>query len=301
MSLPKRGSRPLEVDGVRYRWRLRGRATAGQRSGATPLLIAIAAEEGEGPAMIVRHLAHPRRAAAERHYTRAITPAEVAAHVREGIAAGWRPKEPGPAFTYQPEWMPASPRAPRIYPPGLAPPGPPRLRALARERAEGRAPYDSLRIWAGPPEVPGAAVEINGQDLIDLVREVERPLVTAEVAARRAAGEALAPDTDYSGQYAGLSLARYLLPTRALVDEPACWPADAFRIDDDHPCRRKTTLLACTCGIDECWFLMATITVVEDAVIWSDFEQFHREWVYDLGPFVFARAAYLAALAPPAG
>jgi hypothetical protein len=33
-------------------------------------------------------------------------------------------------------------------------------------------------------------------------------------------------------------------------------------------------------------------------VTWSDFEQFHRsDWRYDLGPFVFERAAYEAQLA----
>jgi len=57
-------------------------------------------------------------------------------------------------------------------------------------------------------------------------------------------------------------------------------------------------LLRCTCGINECWFLLVTITVLDAFVVWTDFEQFHRHWVYDLGPFVFAKQAYLEALAP---
>lgn len=62
--------------------------------------------------------------------------------------------------------------------------------------------------------------------------------------------------------------------------------------------RRKATVLGCTCGIVECWFLMVEITLLDDVVIWSDFEQFHRPWVYALGPFVFDRAAYERALEP---
>jgi len=37
-------------------------------------------------------------------------------------------------------------------------------------------------------------------------------------------------------------------------------------------------VLGCTCGITECWFLLVRITVLDEVVIWSDFEQVHRPW-----------------------
>lgn len=93
-----------------------------------------------------------------------------------------------------------------------------------------------------------------------------------------------------------LSRQELRLPSRHLLGAPSR-EAGCFAIPEDDPRRRKTTLLQCTCGISECWFLLATITALEDFVIWSDFEQFHRDWVYGLGPLVFARDAYLAAIA----
>ncbi|MCA9663019.1 MAG: hypothetical protein KC486_32085, partial [Myxococcales bacterium] len=287
MSIPKRGSRTLVVDDVRYRWRLRGRPTAAQRSGDTPLIVAIAAAEGDGPALVVRQLVHPAAARVRNHYTRAVTPAEVAGYVRQGLAAGWRPLEPGPQFDLEPLLIPVSPRAPRIYPPGLAPPSSLELAALARERATGRVPYDTLRVSDGDPRVYGGLLEINGRNLIDLVREVERPLMAAEVAERRAAGEDLPTTTDFSRQYCCRFSSHYRLPSRLLLGEPPPHPVDAFALDPEDPARRKSALLVCSCGFDECWFVLATIDVLDDAVIWSDFEQFHRNWVYDLGPFVF--------------
>lgn len=65
----------------------------------------------------------------------------------------------------------------------------------------------------------------------------------------------------------------------------------------DDPRRRKATVLGCTCGITGCWFLLVRITMLDDVVLWSDFEQFHRPWIYTLGPFVFDRKAYLEQLA----
>jgi hypothetical protein len=298
MSIPKRGSRALVVDDVRYRWRLRGRPTAAQRRGDTPLFVAIAAEEGDGPALVVRQRAHPGAARVRNHYTRAVTPAEVADYVRQGIAAGWRPLEPGPQFNLEPPFIRASPRAPRIYPPGLAPLSPVELAALARERATGRVPYDTVRVSDGDPEVYGGLLEVNGRNLIDLVREVERPLMAAEVAELRAAGEDIPTTTDFSGQYCCRFSSAYRLPARLLLGEPTPHPVHTFSLDPGDPAWRKSALLVCSCGFDECWFLMAKIDVLDDAVIWSDFEQFHRNWVYDLGPFVFEKGAYLEAIAP---
>ncbi|MGC4115157.1 MAG: hypothetical protein QM765_11220 [Myxococcales bacterium] len=69
-----------------------------------------------------------------------------------------------------------------------------------------------------------------------------------------------------------------------------------FKTSPDDPRNTKSLVLSCTCGVTECWFLLVSITVHPDRVEWSDFCQFHRDWHYDLGPFVFERKAYEAAL-----
>lgn len=60
------------------------------------------------------------------------------------------------------------------------------------------------------------------------------------------------------------------------------------------------SLLECDCGCPGCWPFLVRITLTEDEIIWSDFEQPHRgvnstvgEWTYDnLKPFVFNRNQY---------
>jgi hypothetical protein len=67
----------------------------------------------------------------------------------------------------------------------------------------------------------------------------------------------------------------------------------------------KVALLGCECGEWGCWPLLATITVTQQRVVWTDFEQPHRkERDYTaLGPFEFDRAQYELALSalPVAG
>ena len=295
MSIPRRGSRGITVDGIRLRWRIRPRPTPDQRSGRTPLILAVAAEAGEGPAMIARVQSHPRNAAGLRSNT--VTPGHVALYVREALAAGWRPLEPGRQFVLEPRTLHTDGDL-RIVPPRHRPLGPEALSALAR------GPKDALRLaparavsWPGGGGYQPGGLEINGRDLISLVYDVERPFVDAELAARREAGEDLDPRMDYAGEYLGLSEREYRLPSRVLLGEVPSSEVRAFAVSEEDPRRAMTTLLSCTCGISECWFLLARITVLDEAVIWSGFEQFHRTWLYDLGPFVFDKRAYLDAIA----
>ncbi|MET9264563.1 hypothetical protein [Amycolatopsis sp. NPDC004079] len=60
----------------------------------------------------------------------------------------------------------------------------------------------------------------------------------------------------------------------------------------------KSLLLACSCGSEGCWPLLARITVTEDDVVWDSFGQPRRpERDYrGFGPFRFARAQYDAAV-----
>lgn len=139
-------------------------------------------------------------------------------------------------------------------------------------------------------------LRVNGRGLIDLVREVELPYAHSEYDNDIASGEAaeeLGPRDGLAGNYLYLPGSHVSPPSKGLLGEP--YP-HGFITEPDDPRNRKSLLLSCTCGITDCWFLLATITVTADTVVWSDFCQFHRDWIYDLGPFVFDRGRYEAAL-----
>lgn len=146
--------------------------------------------------------------------------------------------------------------------------------ALLAARPDHRV--DRIRLTEG-----GSNIEINGVDLRELVRAVERPLAHAEALA---VGRDPA-EHDIAGTYAGLSVAGV----------QASLAADLHQLDPERP---KATLLACECGNLGCWDLLVRVTRTADYVVWSDFEQAHRPWVYDLGPFVFERDQYASAISP---
>lgn len=153
--------------------------------------------------------------------------------------------------------------------------------------------------WPGGGGFQSVEILINGIGLIEIVREVELPHALREYDERLAEGESaegLGPRGALAGNYLYLNADEVFLPSRNLLGEP--YP-HGFRIDPADPLNRKSLLLQCTCGITDCWFLLATITVAEDRVVWSDFRQFHRDWQYDLGPFVFERTAYERQLVMP--
>ncbi len=300
MTIPKRGSRRIVVDDLPYRWRLRRRPTPDQRSGRTPLLIAVSAEEGEGPTMVA-HLQrrHPRNEQAQR--SQAVTPAEVARLIREARRLGWAPLRPGKQFHLEPQISgdPDRPAAPRIFPAGLRPPSLRELEQLAADRApeerdiirRADRPYIS---WPGGGGYQPCGLEVNGVDLIELVREAELPHARREVEERLAGGDsAEIKAEDLAGNYLGFPTVS--LRGRALYDAPASY-ACYFGVSADDPSLGKATLLGCTCGITECWFLLVRITILDEVVIWSDFEQFHRSWIYDLGPFIFDKEDYVRTL-----
>jgi hypothetical protein len=303
MSIAKRGSRPIEVDGEVYRWRVRSRPTADQQTGRTPLILAVAGEDGKGPALVVRlHHAHPSNAVSLR--SEAVTPRQVAAYVRAGKRAGWSPSQPGRPFHLSPHGV-EQPDGPRAWPRRQRPPSPAEIEAIALARpAAGR---DVFRLVADRPYVrwpngggyQPCGIEINGVDLIALARAAELPHAEREIA-RRAEdgdgdGDGLGVD-DLAGNYLGLALSSLRWPRRELFDAPTDTAGQGFVLSPDDPRRGKTTVLGCACGVVECWFLLVSIAVFDDVVVWFDFEQFHRPWVYDLGPFVFDRSAYLRAL-----
>ena len=243
MSIPRRGSRRIVVDEESYRWRLRRRPTLAQRQGNTPLLIAIAAEESEGPAMVVRLQArHPRNRVA--FFSEAVTPAAVARYIREGLAAGWAPRQRGPLFTLEPASSDA-PLPPRAFPKGLRPPNRAELEHLAHARpSEAR---DTLQLRDNPPERPRpgggtyrpSGIEINGVELLELVRRAEQPHAEREAENR--------PDVladQLAADYVGIPLR--LLRGRGLLDQPITC-TDEFSLAPDDPRLSKASLLYCGC------------------------------------------------------
>jgi hypothetical protein len=153
--------------------------------------------------------------------------------------------------------------------------------------------------WPGGGGFQPVEIRVNGRGLIDLVREVELPHARREHDERIAAGAApdeLGARDALAGEYLYLPGSEIFLPSRNLLGEPY---RHGFITAPEDPRNRKSLLLQCTCGITDCWFLLATITATDDTVTWSDFCQFHRVWGYDLGPFVFDRRSYEAQLTRP--
>src|ERR1041385_2487933 len=129
----------------------------------------------------------------------------------------------------------------------------------------------------------GVQIFVNGRQLIELAREVGLPFATAE------------GHPDIAGRYLYFGAFATFTPARHFLGEPMQgWTDGPGRI----------YVLACTCGIPECWALSARLEVRDKEIVWSDFRQIHRgprspsgEWCYDgLGPFVFDRQSYEAQL-----
>jgi hypothetical protein len=84
-----------------------------------------------------------------------------------------------------------------------------------------------------------------------------------------------------------------LLPSRNLLDEP--WN-HGFKLESNSLQAGKATVLGCTCGVIQCWFLQVRIILNESMVEWDDFGQFHRDWQYNLGSFKFDPEQYMSEL-----
>jgi hypothetical protein len=135
---------------------------------------------------------------------------------------------------------------------------------------------------AADPSDPYREVEIliDGVSLVERLREVEAPL----------AGREGTPDI--AGTYLGLSARTTFLPSRHFLGGAR----PLLRHGD------RVVLLVCTCGCEGCWDFVGRVTVGEEAVVWDDFRQVHRDWDYSaLGRFVFDRRHYETALQAPRG
>ena len=97
MSLPKKGTRSLVVDGEHYRWLIRRKPTYGQASG--DLGMSVAVELDEPGATLLVQLDDRRPDAWVDAVPVSIQPSDVARYVRAGISRGWAPALAGQTFT----------------------------------------------------------------------------------------------------------------------------------------------------------------------------------------------------------
>jgi hypothetical protein len=141
-----------------------------------------------------------------------------------------------------------------------------------------------------------AHLAINGQSLLELVRTAEEPWARAEYLERLPEFENPDEFRFEQGDYHYLPASWLLLPSRELLGRPR---DPGFVLEANDPRRSKATVLGCTCGIVQCWFVQVRVAVLSEVVEWSEFGQFHRpNWHYELGPFTFDRRQYEAQLAP---
>lgn len=99
MAIRKKGSRLIEVDGQRYRWRIRPRPTYDQECFACELTVSVEAAEEAGAVLVA--LLDGVRPDAAFGRTVVVTPSSVALLIREALAAGWRPMTPGDQFLFR--------------------------------------------------------------------------------------------------------------------------------------------------------------------------------------------------------
>jgi hypothetical protein len=94
MAIPKKGSRRIQVDGVGFRWRVRHKPTYAQSIYETGMSLAVQHEEESGAVLVVNLPQwHPQHSIGT-----PVTPGDVERHIREALAAGWKPTEPGKTF-----------------------------------------------------------------------------------------------------------------------------------------------------------------------------------------------------------
>ncbi|WP_283134636.1 hypothetical protein [Rhizohabitans arisaemae] len=135
-----------------------------------------------------------------------------------------------------------------------------------------------FRVGRAPgPAYSHVDLIIDGDDLRKLTGVIELPFARAD------------GHPDIAGAYAGLlERDEVLWPSRHFLGEPTLqWFFEG-----------ETVLLGCECGEWGCWPLTAQVEVSDQTVTWSGFRNGHRPgWTLDgLGPFVFSREQYEAAL-----
>jgi hypothetical protein len=94
MTIARKGSRPLVVDGVAYRWSVRSRPTYDQALGDSPLTIAVVNDESPGSTLVVS-MDGPRPDNWMRAPGVQVTPATIERAIRKALSHGWRSAQNG--------------------------------------------------------------------------------------------------------------------------------------------------------------------------------------------------------------
>jgi hypothetical protein len=98
MAMPKKGSRPIAVDGTVYRWQVRHKPTYSQGNSWAPLTFAVErAEEPVSVLVVTLPCARPDNWSGERTIT--IRPVLVSGCIRRAIEQGWDSGQKGSRFT----------------------------------------------------------------------------------------------------------------------------------------------------------------------------------------------------------
>lgn len=97
MTLVRKGSRRIVVDGTAYRWRLRGRPTYFQGLVWSPCTFAVEHAETPGAVLMVT-TDQPHTSNWINRKAEPVLPSGVAAAIRLALREGWAPTTPGSAF-----------------------------------------------------------------------------------------------------------------------------------------------------------------------------------------------------------
>jgi hypothetical protein len=97
VAIPKKGSRPITVDGQEYRWFVRRKPTDCGGSGSTPLTVAVSSDVPRSSSLVAT-FATNRPDAWRFPGSTAVTPGDIAELIRLAIQRGWDPTKPGSAF-----------------------------------------------------------------------------------------------------------------------------------------------------------------------------------------------------------
>jgi hypothetical protein len=100
MSIPRKGSRTINVDGLQYRWLIRKKASANQYEfEGGQMNVAIECIETEGATLLVETVRPRPEWSSERAVP--VTPADVAEWIQIAMADGWCPGKPGPIYRFK--------------------------------------------------------------------------------------------------------------------------------------------------------------------------------------------------------
>ena len=288
MTIPRKGTRRITVDGIAYNWRIRRRATRKMKGGGH-LWLAVDRASPDAVRSLLVSLEHGHARNTVGQAGVSVTPRVVAELVRYGCDQGWVPEMSGPPFTLA--WRQAyqDRRAVDLdpaYATHFAPLDENAALRLAENSRRDKIAFKKSAQPASKYSYDHVELLVNDVPLFSLVKRAEESHVARETKERQGVGPAAG---EYATNWGSLQLPNEVLLGINESDH-------GFVIGENDARRKKVALFGCACGIYECWFLLCRVWALPTAFVWSDFEQFHRPWIYDLGPFVFDREQYLEAL-----